>query len=151
MLIAFSLLVLAFAGGGLEGSGGNLTRGAILEAVATEGVRASLSPWWKGAPWPDGAVIAQLQARLPEVNTLMVHALLGALAFSCIGFCAGRMLFSNGVLLLPPMLFFATYGFLRSDVFTLTPFNPVSVAIVIFAQLACVYGFALWGKWSIRG
>lgn len=152
MIVAYSVLVMGFSSKAPPGvPNQTIERSVILQTVATEALRATLSPWWKGAPWPDGVIMARLESRLPEVNPLMLHSLIGALTFSVIGFIAGRMFIINSSLLLPVLLFFATFGFLKSSLFPLVPLNPVGVAIIVAVQLACVYGFALWGKWSYRG
>ncbi|MBN8550568.1 MAG: hypothetical protein J0M12_14730 [Deltaproteobacteria bacterium] len=152
MIIVYSSAVSILAGGAPANlPSQNIERADVFQAVATEAIRSSLSPWWKNAPWPDGVIFARLQSRLRTADPLMLHAVVGGVAFSVLGFIAGRMYLVNCALLLPACLFFATYGFLRSDLFPLSLKNPSLVAIVVAVQLVSVYGFALWGKWSSRG
>lgn len=152
MIISYSVLVLSFSSSPPPGvPSQQIDKGVILQTVATEAIRSTLSPWWKNAPWPDGVIMARLQSRLPDINALMLHSLIGAITFSVLGFMAGRMFMVHSALLLPICLFFATFGFLKSNLFPLLPLSPLSVSVVVAVQFACIYGFALWGKWSYRG
>lgn len=127
-----------------------ITQGDIIRAVATEVVRSSLAPIWKSVPWPDGVVIARVQGRLPKIPPIGAHAALNAVVFSILGFAAGRVLGSFGALFLPPLLFFMTLGLLRSGIYTVAPLTPVTVVLILAVQFVCVYGIALWSKWSQR-
>lgn len=151
MVLALAFVLMGFMAPPDKLKGDNATRVEVLEAIGTEAVRSTLSPWWKGAPWPDGVVMARIKSRLPEVNVLMLHSLISAITFSLLGFMAGRLFLVNSALLLPPLLSFVTVGFLQSDFFPVENLDFTSVAVVLIIQFACLYGFALWGKWSIRG
>lgn len=128
-----------------------LKRLDIVETVILEGLHTSFGKLAKDIPWPNGLYVARLKSKVPFYEPVVVHSVVGAVVFALLGYLGGRMMLSTSVLLLPLLLFFQTFGFLQSEIYRLVPLNIIPITMVLGAQVASSYAFALWGKWSSKG
>lgn len=122
----------------------------IIKTVALDSLRASLGSVLKDLPWPSGVVIARIQGRLPNLPALWFHVGINAVIFSLIGLIAGRVRLPYICILVPALVFFQTYAFMKSEFFTLLPLNLIPICAVFLMQIMAMSGAAYFARQTTR-
>ena len=122
----------------------------IIKTVALDSIRTSLGGVFPQLPWPSGVTIARIQGRMPEFSPLGFHVGINAIIFLLIGFIAGRVRLPYASILVPILIFFQTYGFLRGEFYKLVPFNLIPIGAVFLMQVLAMASAAYFSKHASR-